>query len=332
MLSSREIGDKPLEMETKTISMVLNRQLPSDISDKPTKIKDSHVTFPPPDELLGAQAMGMAHVDTQMFSLKQNPFSWDKSAKNVKSAVISIDLKDDKGELLNVSGLSNEIELNIKTNRPPQSREPLETFVKPSMNASMQYHRVMISSQDMAMNFKIVPQNGTTLQIYVRHSKRPTVENYDYVTAIPNFRSCKKSVKKSGEATSHPVMHDGYFNCTKDPYLVLLSSEIAGKLGMYYIGVRLSGNDSEKKKRRRRSCSGNGRQKRSEICVEFKDPPTTPPPTPMIIVPTYDPRTDVNYSLSISMATCLYWSENREKWTSEGCRVRNLIFRGFGFY
>ena len=71
MLSSRDIGDKPLEMETKTISMVLNRQLPSDVSDKPTKIKDSHVTFPPPDELLGAQAMGMAHVDTQVWTDRQ---------------------------------------------------------------------------------------------------------------------------------------------------------------------------------------------------------------------------------------------------------------------
>ena len=71
MLSSREIGDKPLEVETKTISMVLSRQLPSDISNKPTKIKDSHVTFPPPDELLGAQAMGMAHVDTQVRTDRQ---------------------------------------------------------------------------------------------------------------------------------------------------------------------------------------------------------------------------------------------------------------------
>lgn len=66
MLSSREVGDEPLEMETKVISMVLNRQLPSDISNKPSRIKDSQVIFPPPEELLGADAMGMAHVDTQV--------------------------------------------------------------------------------------------------------------------------------------------------------------------------------------------------------------------------------------------------------------------------
>lgn len=57
------------------------------------------------------------------------------------------------------------------------------------------------------------------------------------------------------------------------------------------------------------------------MCVEFKDPPTTPPPTPRVIIPEYDPSTDVNYTLSISMAACLYWSEAKEKWTSYGCRV-----------
>ena len=66
MLSSREVGDEPLEMETKAISMMLNRQLPSDISNKPAKIKDSNVTFPQPDNLLGPEAMNMTHVDTQV--------------------------------------------------------------------------------------------------------------------------------------------------------------------------------------------------------------------------------------------------------------------------
>lgn len=262
-----------------------------------------------------------------MLSLKHNPFSWDKSAKTVKSAVISIDLKSDKGEVLEVSGLSQEIELYIKTDRPQQTPVPLHSFVKPSVNGSMQYHRVVISDEGVVISVKIVPSNGSKLEVYFRHLRRPTITNYDFMAEVPDFTSCKRRAQKFRKA-SYPAVHDGYFNCTRDPHLLTLSSDVTGHIGLHYIGIRLpsSNGDSKKSKRRRRSCSENGRQKRSEICVEFKDPPTTPPPTPRVIVPEYDPDTDVNYTLSISMGACLYWSESNEKWTSEGCRVSRKSF------
>ena len=66
MLSSQGVGDEPVKMETKTISMVLNRQLPSDISNKLTKTKDSSVRFPSAEVLFGKKAMSLPHVDTQV--------------------------------------------------------------------------------------------------------------------------------------------------------------------------------------------------------------------------------------------------------------------------
>lgn len=66
MLSSREVDDEPVEVETKAIFMRLERQTPGSISDKPAKIKDSKVTFPPSEELLGPQAQETKYVDTQV--------------------------------------------------------------------------------------------------------------------------------------------------------------------------------------------------------------------------------------------------------------------------
>jgi hypothetical protein len=61
-------------------------------------------------------------------------------------------------------------------------------------------------------------------------------------------------------------------------------------------------------------------------CVGVKDPPTTPAPTPLIIIPLYNSSTDVNYTMSVSVTGCLYWSEKKSKWTSEGCKVLAIIF------
>ena len=250
---------------------------------------------------------------------------WDKSADKVKSPVVSIDLKNERGELLNVFGLSEEIELNITSNRPPGDENPTNAFVKPSINGSMQYHSIIISSAEMTLNLKIVPQKGTQLRVYVRHLTRPKVDDYDYVTGVPDFSSCKQRARKD-ETVPRPEETDSLLNCTKDPFLVSLSSNLTGFLGLHFVGILLP--RLEVKQRKRRECSDSTRQRRSELCMEFKDPPTTPPPTPEIIIPQFDPRTDANYSISVSMGTCVYWSESKEKWTSEGCRVSDNLLSG----
>ena len=94
-----------------------------------------------------------------------------------------------------------------------------------------------------------------------------------------------------------------------------LVSVVPSKPGFLYVGL-LFQNKTEHS-RKRRSCFGHGRERRS--CVGVKDPP--PKGVTTTVVPQYDPNTDVNYTLAITQSSCLYWSEDKEKWTSEGCRV-----------
>lgn len=61
--------------------------------------------------------------------------------------------------------------------------------------------------------------------------------------------------------------------------------------------------------------------KRGLNCVKVKDPRKTQPPTPMTITPHYDAHASVNYTFTVTIGTCLYWSEKEDKWSSRGCRV-----------
>lgn len=83
--------------------------------------------------------------------------------------------------------------------------------------------------------------------------------------------------------------------------------------GVYYVG--LLWDKSQSNSRKKRSCFDNGRQKRS-LCVEPKE---APKPVNITKIPTYNPDTDMNYTLSTQQFNCLYWSG--KEWTSKGCKV-----------
>lgn len=242
-----------------------------------------------------------------MLVLKNNPYTWDKSAKNVKSSVLSVDLKS-SGKKIAVEGLQEEIELVIKNpdNQPPPST--LKSFSKPSIDGSMRYHTTNVTGKDKAMHVTINPEDGKLLEVYVGRTTRPTIQNYSYMAIVPDLSKCPNN-------TVCPAS-----------FLVAVPANLTKEEGLYYVGIKQPEVRQEPvKSRTRRSCSESGRNKRSVVCVEFKDPPTTPAPTPQTLIPSYDPTTDVNYTISIAVKSCLYWSEMTQNWTNYGCRVSNLI-------
>ena len=96
---------------------------------------------------------------------------------------------------------------------------------------------------------------------------------------------------------------------------------LAKRPGKYFLGVQ-GYNRSERNshEREKRSCFGNRRQKRS--CAEVKDPPPTPAQSENItVVPVYNSKSDHNYTVRVALGNCVFWSEEREKWITDGCRV-----------
>lgn len=218
------------------------------------------------------------------------------------------------GTSLNISGLQEPIELFIPvTRKDPKTgnRSDEKYFAKPSDGYdNLRYHRIYIPSANSIVFFKIHPEQGQVLEILVAAQRKPTQADFQFKTRVPDFSSCAAY----SEAT-------GYYNCSSNPYEVSLSSDVTGKTGVHFIGVMFGSNKTGKSHSRvSRSCGGSGgRQKRS--CIGVKDPPTTRPPTPMIVVPHYNESTDVNYTMSVTVTSCLYWSEKEQAWTNEGCSV-----------
>lgn len=237
-----------------------------------------------------------------MMAFKDNPYTWDKSASSIKSSVIDITLRSSTGMEVEMSNLSKPLGLHIPNRDKSRNLEPIKQprhlFLQPGV---IRYHTLVIPSKEHLVSLRIATVEGRQLTVFFRREFKPTIDNYTSVVNLPDLSSCHSN-------TSHKLK-----NCTEDIHAVQL---IGYESGLYYVGIALVPPVA----RLRRSCSGTGRRaKRS--CVQVKNPPTTPPPTPRIITPQYDGRTDVNYTFSMNMGTCLFWSEQEEEWSNKGCKV-----------
>ena len=256
--------------------------------------------------------------------MADNPYSWDPSADKVKSAVVDFSLKSTDGKALKINGLSIPIELFLPVKEGKINNETAERFfAKPSTGSNnMRYHSIVIPSDDVMVTVTIKPENKKYVDVYLGLNKKakPRDGTKYFHKRLPDFSSC-----------SNYSLDIGFYNCSSDPYAIVVTSAVTGGLGLHFVGVRYSSSspgtsqkDEEILARKRRDLdsdclSHNGRQKRG--CVGVKTPPPTPSPTTRIIVPLYNASTDINYTMSVSVSGCLYWSEEEQKWTSEGCKV-----------
>lgn len=239
-------------------------------------------------------------------AFKENPYTWDKTASSIRSTVIDVTLRTSNSMEVEVNNLSSPLGLHI-SNRHTEKvldprKKPRHLFLQPGV---IRYHTLVIPSSEHLVSLRVANVASRQVVVYFGQGFKPSANNHSYVVNLPDLSSCQS------------YKTDKLSNCTDDAHSVKL---IGYDAGLYYVGITLV----VPKARMRRSCTGNGRRKKRS-CIQVKDPPTTPPPTPMIVTPQYNAKTDVNYTFSVTMGTCLYWSVEEEKWSSRGCKVRKNI-------
>ena len=248
-----------------------------------------------------------------MLAVDFNPYTWDDSSKAIQSSVTGLELKNGNAKV-NVSNLDDDIVMVIPISNPPKnntntSEVPEHLFLKPQKMAVHSYYAELA---DVPVSIEMgVQVLEVAVQLFVKFGSRPVIDDFDHNFTISFKSTCVVSAE--GNETT----------CLFEKTSVAVVPSTPGRL---FVGVLRSQNSTEHAKdstehsRGRRSCFGHGRQKRA--CVGFKDPP--PKGVSKTIVPQYDPSTDVNYTMSITQSSCLYWSEDKDKWTSDGCKVIHL--------
>ena len=87
-----------------------------------------------------------------MMTLQVNPYVWTNRSKTIKSSVVRLDLKKADGSPLNISGLSQPIELFIPEKK---QKEDIANFAqdhlfvkRPSNDSStLRYHKIEIENE-----------------------------------------------------------------------------------------------------------------------------------------------------------------------------------------
>ena len=245
-----------------------------------------------------------------MINYNFNPYTTHHSSRRVKSNVVSLVLKDDSGEALDVTDLPSQIQISIPTSGNDSgsttSQSQTDDFLNPG---SIQYHVITAREANITLKLSIKINQPAAITAYIKFGEQPTQTSYDKVIELSEENDIQTFVS---DCTSSE----------KCSYDILISCNASGK---YYIGFLIREENRTVHSRGKRSLLSEGAS--NEKCVKFKDPPPTltPPVESTILVPQYNPDSSINYSVQVHAIWCVYWSETEERWTNEGCKVTELI-------
>ena len=235
---------------------------------------------------------------------------------------------------MNISELKELVHLYIPQNPGDRAspgavrRNTAQYFVKPSYDLNetslIQYHKISLTHERDVVFVQLNPESSTytPLRVYVSHSDFPTPIDHHFATIIPSCKNLNNTMVK--------------MNCTKDPknYVFSFTAFNTGHVGLHYIGIHYyvkgaydDGNDNASAKGRIKRSRGDGSRRQKRSCVGVKSPPLPPTSTPIAVQALYNASTDLKYNLSVKIGRCLFWSEEKEEWTDEGCSVRPTFTR-----
>nr|XP_002732126.1 PREDICTED: polycystic kidney disease protein 1-like 2-like [Saccoglossus kowalevskii] len=285
LLRNKLPGETATTIETPTMSLQLQRNVPNDLANKTFSIGKGAFKVPPwcaINNSPGQDCNSDQTVDLELYTMPNNPyvFGGDNSDRvSEHSGVMVLNYRNISGDEIPLLNTAEHIEITVP--RPTTTlTEPQYHFPEPEEGSSMVFHQFNVSDIDseVSISISIVPDDLTTrYAVYLRYNERPTAELYDRKFFIPT------DLRSNGVRTEFD----------ENVYQYFIDNEYVGSnVGQYYLG--LSELDPESRSYTAFISGGN-------VGIPFTG-------------------FSGNYSLLVSFSGCLYLTDEH-LWSSLGCRV-----------
>ncbi|XP_022790315.1 polycystic kidney disease protein 1-like 2 [Stylophora pistillata] len=320
VMSSKLTGEEYSVMKTKHNTLILGKHEIHEMSDLRVEDDKASFLFPEMSEAMTKKLFGKAKdVQFQMITYAANPYSIQQPANEISSEVLSLTLKDDNGNVINISDLASEIALKVPISEKIGNETPsVDEYSVPDFMLYRDFTEIHGNSKiKLSLNL----QKSALFEMYVKYGARPSKEDFDFFTTLDK-KTCRDKTNICGNV-SHHVWFDAE---RKGKYFIgLLQKEISTRKRRSTAAVdslKESLQVSQIPKKRIARSNSELTRSNQELCVKFKNPPedeTTMNET--IDLPPYDPEKSVNFTVVVDSVGCRYWSESNQQWLSDGCKA-----------
>ncbi|XP_076075764.1 polycystin-1-like protein 2 [Mytilus galloprovincialis] len=288
VIKNQATDEPPVVLQSPLLTVLAQRSSIAKINNSNVEAVGGSFKMPSSDSLL-LNMENSTYVDVKVLSSQTNPYIWDATAKYINSAIVTMDIYGDQGQIINVTNLQEDIVIDISVD---SSALNVQTFTLDVDNSdSLYFHSFSVRSNDSVLSILIESgEINRKLEVFVKFGDFPSVVDHDWNITIPH--SVTETLEKSNIDMFEELSHR-----------VFLSQEYVRQHGegIYFIGLRGEVNITEE-----------------DVYEDYYEY-TLEPEEPVF----------VNYTLSFVTSGCYYWSDIQDKWKTDNCSVSPLSNTNF---
>ena len=217
-----------------------------------------------------------------MWSTSFNPFTWDKSRQRVTTNVASLDVRNEKEDLLTISGLSPGVTIELPQQKPFLQHTEKMSFGKLGV---IRHHNISVQYGHSRIQIAIAPDDDSIIVPYLRVSQPKMISPQNRLLECKRFEG--------------QWLHIGNITCEGTTNVTI--TFVPFYPGSYLLETKFVAHPNIAKD----NIEENQDKKQ---CNKIKEPPKSE-------------TENMTYRFSFTEAACLFWDSDMSNWKTTGCKV-----------